>query len=63
MMDPVPAIAGTAAAIVITIALEAVPPALVAVIVALNVPVAVGVPLITPVDVLTLKPEGKPLAP
>ena len=39
-----------------------VPPALLALIVTLAVPVVVGVPLITPVDVFTLKPAGNPVA-
>jgi hypothetical protein len=39
-----------------------VPVALVALSVTLNVPDAVGVPLITPVEVLTLNPDGKPIA-
>jgi hypothetical protein len=39
-----------------------VPPAFVAPIVTLEVPVAVGVPLIAPVLVLTLKPAGNPVA-
>ncbi len=39
------------------------PPAFVALSVTLEVPVVVGVPLITPVDVFTLKPAGKPVAP
>ena len=40
-----------------------VPPALVAEIVTLLVPAALGVPMIAPVELLTLKPAGKPLAP
>lgn len=39
-----------------------VPEPLVAVIETLKVPAAVGVPEITPVDVLTLRPAGKPVA-
>jgi hypothetical protein len=39
-----------------------VPPALVALIVTDDVPVAVGVPEITPVVELTLSPAGKPVA-
>jgi hypothetical protein len=35
---------------------------LVALIVTLETPAAVGVPLMTPVDVFTLSPEGKPEA-
>ena len=41
---------------------EPVPPALVALIVTLDVPAAVGVPVIAPVEVLTLKPAGRPVA-
>jgi len=40
-----------------------VPPELVALMVELKVPLAVGVPLIKPLVVLTLRPVGKPLAP
>jgi hypothetical protein len=39
-----------------------VPPALLALSVTEDVPVAVGVPEITPVVVLTLNPEGNPVA-
>ena len=39
-----------------------VPPEFVALIVTVNVPVAVGVPEITPVDVFTLSPTGKGVA-
>jgi hypothetical protein len=39
-----------------------VPPALVALIVTLYVPVVVGVPEITPVVVFTLRPAGSPVA-
>jgi hypothetical protein len=39
-----------------------VPPVLMALIVAVNVPDAVGIPLITPVAVLTDNPAGNPLA-
>ena len=38
------------------------PPALVALIVTVNAPVAVGVPEIKPVDVFTLSPAGKGVA-
>ena len=41
---------------------EPVVTAFVALIVALNVPAAVGVPVIAPVLVLTLKPAGNPVA-
>jgi len=41
---------------------EPVPPALVALIVMLVLAAAVGVPVISPVDVLTLKPAGSPVA-
>ena len=41
---------------------EPVPPALVALIVTLDVAAVVGVPEIAPVDVLTLKPAGNPVA-
>src|ERR1700683_371469 len=54
---------GTSALIVKVIMPLAVPPELVAVMVTANVPEAVGVPEITPVDVLTDKPEGTPEAP
>jgi hypothetical protein len=40
-----------------------VPPALVALIVALYVPAVVGVPEISPVVVFTVKPAGSPVAP
>jgi hypothetical protein len=43
--------------------LEPDPDPLVAAIVTVKVPVAVGVPLISPVIVLTVKPVGNPLAP
>ena len=52
----------TSATVTVNVALP-VPPALVAVMVALVVPVAVGVPLIKPVPVSTLRPAGNPLAP
>jgi hypothetical protein len=39
-----------------------VPPALVALIVTLNVPAVVGVPEINPVLVFTLRPAGNPVA-
>ena len=39
-----------------------VPPALLALIVTLVVPVVVGVPLTCPVEVFTLKPAGNPVA-
>ena len=42
---------------------EPVPAALVAVIVMLDVPVAVGVPVIAPVEVFTVRPEGSSVAP
>ncbi len=45
----------------VTVALP-VPPALMALTVAVNVPDAVSVPLITPVAVLTDNPAGNPLA-
>jgi hypothetical protein len=41
---------------------EPVPPAFVALIVTLDVPAAVGVPVIAPVEVLTLKPAGRLVA-
>ena len=40
-----------------------VPPALVALMVTLYVPAVVGVPEISPVLVLTVKPAGSPVAP
>jgi hypothetical protein len=48
---------------VIVRVVEPVPPALVALILTLEVPVAEGVPVIAPVDVFTLSPEGSPVAP
>jgi len=39
-----------------------VPLAFIALMVILEVPAVVGVPLITPVEVFTLKPAGKPVA-
>ena len=42
---------------------EPAPPALVALIVTVEVPAAVGVPVIAPVYVFTLSPEGSPVAP
>jgi hypothetical protein len=41
---------------------EPVLPAFVALIVTVEVAAAVGVPVISPVDVLTLKPAGRPVA-
>ena len=55
-------ITGGARLTVSTNVLLPVPLALVAEIVILLVPIAVGVPLITPVEVLILKPAGKPVA-
>ncbi len=40
-----------------------VPPEFVALIVTVKVPEAVGVPEISPVEVFTVKPAGKPVAP
>lgn len=51
-----------AAEIVMLKACEPVPPALVAAMVALKVPAAVGVPLITPVVAFTASPAGSPFA-
>jgi len=48
--------------VIVKVALP-VPPALVALIVTVNVPEAVGVPEIAPVDVFTVKPAGSPVAP
>ena len=42
---------------------EPVPPAFVALMVAANVPLALGVPEISPVDALTPNPGGRPIAP
>ena len=53
---------GRSAAMVIVSGDEPVPPALVALMVALVVPPAVGVPVITPVAVLTVKPTKRPVA-
>ena len=55
-------ITGIAALIVIVNVFVPVPVTLIALIVTLDVPAAIGVPLITPVDVFTLKPAGKPVA-
>ena len=55
--------ATVAAVMVMTSAWVPVPPPLVAVIFAVKVPVTDGVPLITPVLVLTLSPAGNPVAP
>lgn len=55
-------IAGLATVMVRESVAVVVPPAFVAPIVTLEVPVAVGVPLIAPVLVLTLKPAGNPVA-
>ena len=56
-------IAGAAAAAMLTTnGDEPVPLELIALIVAVLVPVAVGVPLIAPVLVFTLRPPGSPLA-
>ena len=55
--------ATAAALMVMTSAWVPVPPPLVAVIFAVKVPVTDGVPLITPVLVVTASPAGKPLAP
>ena len=56
-------ITGAGGLIVITKLLVPVPPALIALNETVKVPVKVGVPLITPVEVLILKPDGKPVAP
>ena len=56
-------IEGAGGTTVITSVAVPVPPALLALIVTLVVPVALGVPLITPVLVLTLNPAGNPVAP
>ena len=55
-------IVGGAVTVMVSVCV-AVPPPLVAVIVAMKVPVTDGMPLITPVLVLTASPAGKPLAP
>ena len=47
---------------VMTNVAEPVPPALIALMLALVVPVAVGVPVMAPLLVFTFKPEGSPLA-
>ena len=54
--------ATVAAVMVMVSACVAVPPALVAVMVAGKVPVADGVPEMMPVPVLTLSPTGSPVA-
>jgi hypothetical protein len=53
---------GAAGLIVMTSVALPVPPALVALIVTLDVPVVVGVPEINPVLVFTDKPAGSPVA-
>jgi hypothetical protein len=53
---------GVAGVIVKTTTAVPVPPALVAPIVTFEVPLAVGVPLMRPVDVLALRPAGRPVA-
>ena len=53
--------AGGELMVIVKVALP-VPPALVALIVTVNIPVAVGLPEITPVDVFTLSPTGKGVA-
>ena len=53
---------GGAGLIVIVSVAVPIPPALVALMVTLYVPAAVGVPEISPVLVLTLRPGGKPAA-
>jgi hypothetical protein len=53
---------GAAAIVNISVALP-VPPLLVALRVTLDVPAAVGVPEISPVEALTAKPAGRPDAP
>ena len=47
---------------VITKVAEPVPPALVALMLTLVVPVALGVPVMAPLLVLTLRPAGNPVA-
>ena len=56
-------IAGTAGLIVRVSVAVPVPPALVALSEMVEVPVAVGVPEIKPLVVLTDRPEGSPVAP
>ena len=56
-------IEGVGGTTVITKVAVPVPPALLALTVRLVVPVALGVPLITPVLVFTLNPAGSPVAP
>jgi hypothetical protein len=51
---------GLPSVIVIVSVAEPVPPAFVALIVTLEEPVALGVPVIAPVEELTLRPEGSP---
>ena len=53
---------GFAAATVSVNVAVPVPPALVALKLMLEVPVALGVPEMTPVEVLTERPDGKPVA-
>ena len=55
--------AATAALTVMVKVALAVPPTLVAEIVTLLVPAALGVPVIAPVPVLMLSPAGRPVAP
>ncbi len=56
-VDPLD-ITGMAGLIVIVKTVVPVPPAFVALSVSMNVPAAVGVPLITPVEVLIVTPAG-----
>ena len=55
-------ITGAGGLIVIVKVFVPVPLAFIALIVTVEVPLTVGVPLITPVDVFILNPDGKPVA-
>ena len=55
-------ITGAAGLMVIVTVFDPVPPALLALIVDVNVPVVAGVPVMAPVVVFTERPAGRPLA-
>ncbi len=61
-VNPLVMLGGVGRMVIVKVALP-VPPALLAEMVTLLVPVTVGVPLITPVLVLMLSPVGNPVAP
>jgi hypothetical protein len=63
LADPLLVMTGARGMMVITTLAVPVPPAFVAVMVAVAVPAAVGVPMIAPEVELTDRPLGRPLAP